>query len=675
MTPQRRALALVTCLALVASSVGPYAAGSAAAPQVARAASPSDSDVAAAVADARAHLLDSRTGDHWASRTSMGPGGVGDRRYTVYYALTLERLDAHPDAKRRAVEWLLAERRPGGGYDDPVVNYGMRLLLRHVEGHDDALADVNAEIRRRNQTLVGGDPGLTDRFRLKLFYAAMSDEYATDELFPRGGHRRIPGLLRLTPAFDDGLDPNASAANPWAIDSLLSAGVVGSTLDGSAGNDTDRLADVLLARRLASGTWKTAFDSVFAAFALHEAGYDADDPEIARALEWVRDERLTDDGRLVAYQLPVWDTAWALQALHASGMDPDNESMRAAAAWLVDARTTHPAASPLDRDLQRPPVVFREHRGRGWGYRPYVYSDWDDTAAAVAALSPYGDEIVADHASFLFEVQNGDGSWSAFVSDFRPLSDRERQQVVAAAGPATYGGLFAQHGAPGVTGHALAALGSQGYSVDDNQSVRRGVAWLLDSRQPNGLWLGVWGDGYTYATSRALRGLAAVGVDVDRPEVQSAVDALVARQNADGGWGERSAYHVSDPGNGTAYRSAASTPTQTAWALQALLAAGVDHDHPAVQRAVAYLLDTQRDDGSWSADRVMYNLGPPRYTASVVTQASVLDALSAYADAAGIDTEPEGGEPFRPLESVPFLVGVAVASSALGAAAAVRRFG
>jgi squalene-hopene/tetraprenyl-beta-curcumene cyclase len=40
-----------------------------------------------------------------------------------------------------------------------------------------------------------------------------------------------------------------------------------------------------------------------------------------------------------------------------------------------------------------------------------------------------------------------------------------------------------------------------------------------------------------------------------------------------------------------------STASQTAWALLALLAA--DEDSPALERGVGFLVDTQRDDGTW----------------------------------------------------------------------------
>ncbi len=47
------------------------------------------------------------------------------------------------------------------------------------------------------------------------------------------------------------------------------------------------------------------------------------------------------------------------------------------------------------------------------------------------------------------------------------------------------------------------------------------------------------------------------------------------------------------------YESAASTASQTAWALLGLMAAG-EVDHPAVARGIAYLKRTQETDGLWS---------------------------------------------------------------------------
>ena len=68
---------------------------------------------------------------------------------------------------------------------------------------------------------------------------------------------------------------------------------------------------------------------------------------------------------------------------------------------------------------------------------------------------------------------------------------------------------------------------------------------------------------------------------------------LEEHQNDDGGWGEDLRSYA-DPawiGRGT------TTASQTAWALLALLAAGGADE--AVERGVAWLVSTQREDGSW----------------------------------------------------------------------------
>ena len=77
--------------------------------------------------------------------------------------------------------------------------------------------------------------------------------------------------------------------------------------------------------------------------------------------------------------------------------------------------------------------------------------------------------------------------------------------------------------------------------------------------------------------------------------MQRAVDWLVAIQNADGGWGEDGeSYELDYHG----YEPAASTASQTAWALLGLMTAGAV-EHPAVARGIAWLIEQQGSDGLW----------------------------------------------------------------------------
>ncbi len=77
--------------------------------------------------------------------------------------------------------------------------------------------------------------------------------------------------------------------------------------------------------------------------------------------------------------------------------------------------------------------------------------------------------------------------------------------------------------------------------------------------------------------------------------VRRAADWLVDHQNEDGGWGESCASYMDDAwrGRGT------STASQTAWALLALLAIDDEHHDRVIRRGLGFLIDTQREDGTW----------------------------------------------------------------------------
>jgi squalene-hopene/tetraprenyl-beta-curcumene cyclase len=82
------------------------------------------------------------------------------------------------------------------------------------------------------------------------------------------------------------------------------------------------------------------------------------------------------------------------------------------------------------------------------------------------------------------------------------------------------------------------------------------------------------------------------------PRIRRAVTWLAEHQNTDGGWGEdlRSYRDPAWAGRGE------STPSQTAWALLALLAAG-ERDAEATVRGVRWLVERQRADGGWDEEQ------------------------------------------------------------------------
>jgi squalene cyclase len=102
------------------------------------------------------------------------------------------------------------------------------------------------------------------------------------------------------------------------------------------------------------------------------------------------------------------------------------------------------------------------------------------------------------------------------------------------------------------------------------------------------------GVNYIYGTYLVLVGLRTIGSEPMSPEVEEAVAWLRRVQNSDGGWGEtcESYNHPELKAQGS------STPSQTAWALLGLMAAG-DFESPVILQGMNFLLERQNPDGSW----------------------------------------------------------------------------
>jgi squalene-hopene/tetraprenyl-beta-curcumene cyclase len=200
----------------------------------------------------------------------------------------------------------------------------------------------------------------------------------------------------------------------------------------------------------------------------------------------------------------------------------------------------------------------------------------------------YGEPIVRAR-EWIEGMQSRNGGWGAF--------DAENQHEYLNNIP------FADHGAlldpptEDVSARCISMLAQLG--ATDTPVMKRGVAYLLKTQKPDGSWFGRWGMNYIYGTWSVLCALNAAGVDPQSPAIRRAVNWLVGIQNAEGGWGEDGdSYKLDYRG----YEPAPSTASQTAWALLGLMAAG-ECDHPAVERGMTYLMQTQGEDGFWAEAR------------------------------------------------------------------------
>ncbi|MBX5495482.1 MAG: squalene--hopene cyclase [Bryobacteraceae bacterium] len=322
--------------------------------------------------------------------------------------------------------------------------------------------------------------------------------------------------------------------------------------------------------------------------ALDLLGYPPEHPDRAEAQRQF-DALLVDDGERFFFQpcfSPVWDTAIAAFALGESGMAPPGVLERTAD-WLLSKEVRRKG----DWSVKRPNV---EPSGWYFEFANEFYPDIDDTAMVLLALQQaLGSRASEQKASvrrainWLLAMQSRDGGWAAFDvdNDWKPLSYVP----------------FADHNAmldptcPDITGRVLEALCAHGVDPQ-SPAIRRGVEYLIRTQEQDGSWYGRWGVNYIYGTFLAVRGLRAAGESDREAYILRAAEWLRSVQNQDGGWGESCESY-----NRNTYVPAPSTPSQTAWAILGLIAAG-DTNSISVQKGIEYLVETQRGDGAWDED-------------------------------------------------------------------------
>jgi squalene-hopene/tetraprenyl-beta-curcumene cyclase len=377
----------------------------------------------------------------------------------------------------------------------------------------------------------------------------------------------------------------------------------------------------VIRRQEADGSWGGIQPPwVYSLMALHLGGYPIDHPVMRRGLEGLERFHVEDvddshgvgapagrSRRLEACQSPVWDTALTMVALSDAGVSGAHPAMVLAAEWLLGEEVSQRG----DWSVARPAL---EPGGWAFEFANVNYPDVDDTAEVVLALqrvahvaggAPAGaggpdvhgtgglagatalgariEQAVARALRWVEGMQSSDGGWGAFDADNTRRLVRELPFL-------DFGEVIDEPSAD-VTAHTVEMLGVLGLA--GTAGARRGVQWLIENQEPDGSWFGRWGVNHVYGTGAAVPGLIAGGVDPSRRCVRRAVRWLESHQNEDGGWGEDPRSY-DDPawiGRGP------STASQTAWALLALHAAG--ERSQAVERGVAWLVESQRADGGW----------------------------------------------------------------------------
>lgn len=255
----------------------------------------------------------------------------------------------------------------------------------------------------------------------------------------------------------------------------------------------------------------------------------------------------------------------------------------------------------------------------GWGFGNDFedYPDADDTAEILMLLTSDGfwSARVSRGIEFLLTMQNSDGGWGAF-----DRNNIENSLITQFAGPLRDSADLFDDSSVDVTAHiveSLSVLRRRGaelrengpeFSVRLNRAIASGVSYLLRNQEQDGAWVGRWGINTIYATGAALVALERAGMGREHAQIQLGASYLISKQTANGGFGEsfQSYSRAEFRGRGEV------TPTQTAWAMMGLMAAGMTRSAEVdrAARALVVLFDHSGRVNAW-VDRSGVGTGHP----------------------------------------------------------------
>lgn len=415
------------------------------------------------------------------------------------------------------------------------------------------------------------------RIPLEAFF---SDHGIGLDLFSLAGHARVhlvPTLIMANKQFvrRTALMPNLSDlflgssrvfANDsnWisALNGFLSTLPLTSLLPPASPSSLEQAEAFMFERIEPNGTLLTYSTATFLMIlALLALDYSPDSSIINRLVTGIHSLLCRDSPHLQVASSEVWDTAMISFALREAGIPPGYSALERAGAYLLDRQQIR-----LGDWVIRTPNT----PAGGWGFSDVntMYPDVDDSAAALRAIRPYALGANGLYANWqkglnwVLAMRNDDGGWPAF--------ERNGQQL-----PASF---FAFEGSEDIatdpstvdlTSRVLSFLGKELDMTIGNQWLDGSVQWVLSQQTREGSWYGRWGIAYIHGTGAAIQGMTSVGVAVDHPAIKKGIKWLLDIQNIDGGWGESC---LSDKVKRYVPLHA-STPSQTAWALDALTAA------------------------------------------------------------------------------------------------------
>ncbi|MGJ9385383.1 squalene--hopene cyclase [Salipaludibacillus sp. CF4.18] len=338
----------------------------------------------------------------------------------------------------------------------------------------------------------------------------------------------------------------------------------------------------MLSRIEPDGTLYSYFVATFfMVFALLSLGYSKHDSLIVEAMKGSKNLICqTKDGyHLENCTSTVWDTALISDSLQQTGINATDPMIIKAGEYLLSRQHYKYGDWALNNSNTTP---------GGWGFSDIntILPDVDDTTASLRAIkgltsvNPSYANNWSRGVQWVLSMQNNDGGWSAFEKNtdnfllsLLPVDGAER--------------IFIDPSTSDLSGRTLEFLGKDVRFNTAYPQIQSGIQWLVKNQEENGSWYGRWGISYIYGTWAAITGLTAVGIRKNHRSINKGVNWLQSIQNKDGGWGESC---LSDIYNRYVPLHA-STPSQTAWALDALISAA-DQPTNAINKGIMQLIDS-----------------------------------------------------------------------------------